>query len=341
MSRGLARAERLREMELLYVQRAFSDQEMAERLGVTRSTVWKDRELLGGQGLFVADEHGRWRIDRRRYISEVRLNLYEALALYLAARRATRQTQSARRHSAGALSKLATALQQPMTQRLVAAAAAVEEQGGPHDRTAVLEVIAQAWAERLRVRLVYRRLEAIAPKTHLVDPYLIEPSQWSDSVYVIGRSDLSRSVIPFKIERVERATLTTERFEPPDDFDEARLLQHAWGIWYAAREPLTVRLRFAPGRAAQRLRESVWHPLQVLSDTADGGCVWECAVDEWQEMLPWVRGWGADCEVLAPAELRETLIGESKALAEGYGWFVAAQQGQEPPSAAAEFFGLF
>ncbi len=40
--RGYSRAERLTEMKRLYVQRAFSDAEMAERLRVDRTTVYRD-----------------------------------------------------------------------------------------------------------------------------------------------------------------------------------------------------------------------------------------------------------------------------------------------------------
>ena len=318
MSRGMSRAERLREAEMLYAQRAYSDQEMADRLGITRATAWKDRQELESRIPFVPDGDGRRRIDRGRYISEVRLNLHEALALYLAARRTSRQTQMARQHSAGALRKLATALHQPMTRRLVDAAEAVNEQQPPQDRTQVMETIARGWAERIVVSLVYRRLDATTTKTHRVKPYLIEPSQWSDAVYVIGHSDLSRGEITFKTARIERATLTTERFEWPEEFDEQRLLRHAWGIWYSDREPETVVLRFAPGRAAKRLKESVWHPLQKIEDTAGGGCLWSCPVDEWQEMLPWVRGWGADVEVVGPEGLRREMEREILRLANTY-----------------------
>ena len=41
---------------------------------------------------------------------------------------------------------------------------------------------------------------------------------------------------------------------------------------------------------------------------------------EWREMLPWIRGWGADVEVLDPADLRDEMMGESKRLASIYGW---------------------
>lgn len=36
-------------------------------------------------------------------------------------------------------------------------------------------------------------------------------------------------------------------------------------------------------------------------------------------MLPWIRGWGSDCEVLEPVELRQVLIRETRALATVYG----------------------
>jgi len=53
----------------------------------------------------------------------------------------------------------------------------------------------------------------------------------------------------------------------------------------------------------------------------DGYILWKAKVAEPQEMIPWIRAWGADCEVVEPKELRETLMGEAKALAEKYGWF--------------------
>ncbi|MGB9632262.1 MAG: WYL domain-containing protein, partial [Chloroflexaceae bacterium] len=57
-----------------------------------------------------------------------------------------------------------------------------------------------------------------------------------------------------------------------------------------------------------------------------------------REMLPWIRGWGADVEVLAPKELREALMGEAKALAELYGWHVSSSPTGKS-STLDDFFG--
>ncbi|MBV6467677.1 MAG: hypothetical protein PGMFKBFP_03046 [Anaerolineales bacterium] len=67
------------------------------------------------------------------------------------------------------------------------------------------------------------------------------------------------------------------------------------------------------------MRESIWHPLEKVEDTEDGGCLWSVDIAEWREMLPWIRGWGADCEALEPEGLREALEKEVKKMAEVYG----------------------
>jgi len=319
MSRGMSRAERLREMERLYVDRAFTDIEMAERLGVDRITVYKDRALLEDEVPFVEVERGRWKIDRTRYLSSIRLSLHEALALYLPARRAARQTLIAQPHVANALEKLATALKQPMTERLVKAANVILSQSAQPERVAIMETIARGWTERLKVRIAYRGLRARQTGHHLVSPYLIEPALWSDGAYIIGHSDYFDDDAVFKIERIEQATLTRESFDIPEKFDEQELLRYAWGIWRGEGEPERVVLRFAPGEATRRVKESIWHPQQEpIRDLPNGGCEWAAHISEWQEMIPWIRGWGADCEVLEPQELRETLMQETRRMASLY-----------------------
>jgi CRISPR-associated endonuclease/helicase Cas3 len=335
MSKGMTKAERLDRMKLLYCQRAYSDVEMSERLGVDRSTIYRDRIDLEREHPFVEEEGGRYRIDRQRYISNVRLNMPEALSLYLAARRASQQTRYAHERTASALEKIAIALHQPMTQRLVNAAERILAQRSDPRRVTIFETVAQAWVESLQLRVDYRPLHGQRARTHRFDPYLLEPSPWSDSIYVIGHSDLARRVITLKLERIERAVLG-ERFERPEHFDEQAMLRHAWGVWGNDEEPQTVTLRIAPGTATRRLKETIWHPLERITDTEDGGCIWEAEIAEWREMLPWVRGWGADVEVLAPRELRESVIGGARALLRLY---KLEQQRNADSSTVEDFFG--
>ena len=158
MSRSMNKAERLREMERLYVQRPHSDVEMAQRLGVDRSTVFRCRQELSLERPIEIDDQGRYYIERTHYLSEIRVNLNEALALYLAARRASRQTRISQPHMASALEKLASALKQPMTERLVRAAGQILEQDCCPEKVIVLEKVAQAWVEQRKLAIEYRSL---------------------------------------------------------------------------------------------------------------------------------------------------------------------------------------
>jgi CRISPR-associated endonuclease/helicase Cas3 len=284
---GMNKAERLTEMKRLYIQRAYSDIEMAERLGIDRTLVYRDRIELTAQYPIEKDEEGRYHIPRSKLISEIKVNLHEALTLYLAARKTSRQTRFYDPHAASAVEKLAAVLRQPMTAKLLKSADRLLAQEKDPERIKILEILTQAWVEGYKVRIRYQGLKSMGITNHVISPYFIEPSIWSDSVYVVAYSDTFEKIMPFKTDRIETAVLSGESFEMPDNFDDQRLLRYAWGIWYEDGEPVQVKLRFS-ANVTRRVKESIWHPLQKVTDTEDGGCIWEAEVAEWREMLPWV-----------------------------------------------------
>ncbi len=315
---GKTKAERLEELKRLYIQRAFSDIEMAERLGVTRETVFRDRRELSTQYPIEKDDQGRYHIPRTKLISEIKLNLHEALTLYLAGRKTSRQTRFHQPHTVNAVEKLAATLRQPMTERLLKSAERLMGQEKNTEKIKIIETITQAWVEQRKVKIEYQALGSEGLTRHTINPYIIEPSIWSDSVYVIAQSDFNDKIFAFKMDRILSAFLSGETYEIPASFNDEQLLKHAWGIWYGNMDPVTVKLRFSPA-VTRRVKESIWHPLEKVDDIEDGGCIWSVDIAEWREMLPWVRGWGADCEVIEPKELREALEREVRRLARVYG----------------------
>jgi predicted DNA-binding transcriptional regulator YafY len=226
---GMNKAERLEDMKRLYIQRAFSDIEMAERLGVDRTLIYRDRIELTGEYPIEKDDEGRYHIPRTKLISEIKVNLHEALTLYLAARKTSRQTRFHHPHAANAVEKLAATLRQPMTEKLLKAADAVLKQEKDPERIKIIEILAQAWVEQRKVKVRYQPFGMDEFRNHVIHPYLIEPSIWSDSVYVIAYSEVTERITPFKVDRVDSAFLSGETFEIPADFDDQQLLKHAWG----------------------------------------------------------------------------------------------------------------
>lgn len=295
------------QMERLYRDRAWSDQEMADAVGTGRENVWKIRTSVmeAKMGIPFITENGRHRIDRTAYVINIRLTPSEALALYIGGRRLQQHTKTGQQDVVSALEKLAHALHKPLVGEMVQAAKVVLDQEQDPQQAKNLRNLMEAWVSGRCVRIKHRKPHGEL-RTYTVSPYQLEPSVWGDGIYLIGYSDYHNGVAAFKLSRIEHITPTLQPFTVPDDFDSHAMLHHAWGIWRSDKQPEIVRLEFTP-YVTPYVRETVWHPEQTIQDLPNGGCIWQAVIAEWKEMLPWVRGWGSDVEVLEPELMREEL----------------------------------
>ena len=313
------RHDLINQMERLYLDRAWSDQEMADRVGTGRENVWKIRtkvmELKMGIPFFT--ENGRHRIDRTAYVANIKLTPSETLALYIGGRRLQQHTKTGQKDVANALEKLANALHKPLVAKMVQAAKQVLDQEQDEQQAKNLQGIMAGWMTGRRLRLKHRVPHANVTREYVVTPLQLEPAVWGDGVYLIGYSDYHQGIATFKLSRIERVTVTTEPFEQDAEFDSHALLHHAWGIWHSDNDPVTVRLQFTP-YVTPYVKETIWHPEQTIQDLPDGGCIWQAEVAQPREMLPWIRGWGSDVEVLEPDWVAKTVKEHAQRLAKMY-----------------------
>lgn len=340
LSKKLLRLRELEQVLLNAYPRGLHAAELARRIDIHRKHIPEylaDMAEMGVQVIEPAD--GLYAIDPATYRTQLRLSLDESLAVLLAVRLLTTRTDKQNPHAGRALEELANAIQKmaPFIARHIARAAAIIASGDRRiDLTfnQVVEALTRAWASGRQVDLVYESEEG-RRLTHRFSPYFIEPYALGSTLHVIGASDLSPSLLTLKVERIREISETRESYSIPTDFDPTEILRSAWGIWRSDKQPQTVKLRFGP-RVAYRLRETRWHPLERVEPEADGvGIVWTAPISEPREMLPWIRGWGADVEVLAPPMLRAALEDEVRRLGQVYG---LSAQPAGPVSAPA--FGI-
>ena len=107
-----------------------------------------------------------------------------------------------------------------------------------------------------------------------------------------------------------------QRFSPPLGSSLRKMLGHAWGIW-TSDHPVEVVLRFTP-RVAARVVATTWHESQEVLELAAGGVELRLVIAELTEIRPWILGWGRECEVVAPASLRESILLELDEAAAAY-----------------------
>jgi Fe-S oxidoreductase/predicted DNA-binding transcriptional regulator YafY len=306
MSRGLSRAARLQRLEelLLGTSKGYTIQELADALGVHRTTIWRDINELSCQ-VPIQEEGSRYWIDQEEYLTSVKLNRGESLMLYLALRRMMRHEGHIPSLMAQAMEKLSLALRYPSSAQLCESLQAMRSRR-PTDPESVhvWDVLIQAWIECITVRIAYQEHQSSVVEVIELQPYQFEPTVLSEGYYLIGHSLTHQGLRTFVVDRILSAALTTRRFVRPKDVVIDGMLRHIWGAWYG--EELTkVKLRFRDPLVARRVRRTVWLPSQEVKDLEDGGVEWSAEVRDVFELVPWIRGWGPECEVIEPQHLHE------------------------------------
>lgn len=319
VARHISRGERLTEIEglLLRSSRGLRAMEIASACGVDRRTIYRDLNLLEKLGVPVTQENGRFLINRDYYLTSVRLNFNEAVALFVAGRYFSRHAEQHNPHMISVLNKLQKALPEPLADHVNYVAEWIR--GNPVDRNyiQVLETIIRAWVERRKVQLWTSTPKAGEIRTVQQSVYFIEPAS-NGGLYAVGWDDLSNAVKAVKVEWVKRIRLLDEPYDTPVDFDRRPFLESVWGILGA---DMTFRnrvvLAFSPD-VTPLIRERLWHTSQQIATLPDKRCTLTMHISEWRDLLPWIRSWGPQVEVLEPVTLREELAHEAQHIARVY-----------------------
>ena len=294
--------------------------EIAKLTGMTTRTVYRDINALDeelGVPVFQAGR-GRYGIDRKFFLPPLRLSVPEAIVLFLASRLIARWSDQYDAAVVSAFTKLADALPQPIARHVAATMLAVGEHDPNEPFSRSFSAVARGWAEGRVVEIDYDPGTAPRKRTR-VHPYFLEPDAALRSVYLIGHDEPAGAMRTYKVERIRSATLTTDRYEIPDDFDPDAWLANSWGIWSSEGTPTArIRVRF-DAAVAHRVREAVWHRSQELVELPGGGVELAVTVAGIVEIQPWILSWGEAAEVLEPAELRDAIAGSVRRAAERYG----------------------
>lgn len=296
-----------------------SAQALADRIGVSKRTVYRDLQAMDADAeLPIWQDGGKWGLDREAFLQPLALTLHEATTLFLAARMLAKASDEHDTELIGAFVKLAQILP-PVLAEHVEATVDVFATTPPNERfTRVFRTLAEAWAQRRVVEIDYDAGvydPTRAPRRTRVRPWAIEPSALTHALYLIGWDEAREARRTFKVERILAATLTPETFAAPPHAPVRDMLR-AWDV-IADEPPVKVAIRFSPA-VAKRAAETRWHPSQQLEPQADGSLVWRGLVSGLREIRIWILGWGADAEVLEPTELRDDVAQELRRAAALY-----------------------
>jgi proteasome accessory factor B len=298
-----------------------SAQDLADRIGVSKRTVYRDLMSMDSDaGLPIWQDGGRFGLESGAFLPPLALTLHEATTLFLAARLLAKVSDEHDTELIGALVKLAQILP-PVLAKHIEATVDVFSRTPPNPRfTKVFRVLAEGWAQQRVVQIEYDAGVYDAskpPRKAKVQPLAIEPSALTHALYLLAWDEGRKARRTFKVERILSASLTPQTFEPVEGYSAAAELARAWDV-IADDEPIDVVIRFSPA-VAKRAAETLWHPSQETEDQPDGSLLWKATVAGTREIRIWIMGWGADAEILEPRALRDDVAAELARAAALYG----------------------
>jgi len=294
---------------------------LAAQLEVSPRTVQRDllflRDRLRAPLEFDPARNGYRYTDATYQLPFFRLTEGELVALFLA-ERLLRQYRGApfEEELRRAFAKITAALPDAVSLDLggVAAALSVTPTAVPEQDVATWRLLCEAVLRQRRLELDYWTASRDELARREVDPYHL--TRIDQDWYLIGYCHRRRDVRMFAVVRVRSARATGATFARPADF---RVESYLGDSFRAVRGDgrYRVELRFAPA-AAGRAAEKVWHRSQTTQRLADGSLRLRLEVSDLREVKRWVLGWGAECTVLRPAELRRMVKEELQRCLQNY-----------------------
>ncbi len=168
------------------------------------------------------------------------------------------------------------------------------------ERSATFDLLQRAQREHQSVRFGYVDKAGKRSRRH-ADPYGFVISQ--GRVYAIAFDRGRGALRVFALDGIDDAQIAPQRFVLPEDFDVAAFAGGSIsGVMSAEKlTPVTVRFASVVARAAKAdrvVRE------RTIVDGADGSVDITYEVADPREFVRWTLRWGAEAEILRPADVR-------------------------------------
>jgi len=177
---------------------------------------------------------------------------------------------------------------------------AVKDYRGSDD---VLDTVVQGLVYQHRLRIDYEGFNG--PKTHEFEPYTL--AMYRGGLYLIGRSERSRSILTLAVERIRAADKLAATFEYPRTYSPQKYTDGAFGMVIQPEKETQVELLLTSPETVRYVDSRRLHRTQRLQARRDGTAVLSMTVQATDELKNWVLSYGPYIKVLKPKSLRDAV----------------------------------
>ena len=146
-----------------------------------------------------------------------------------------------------------------------------------------------------------------------IHPYKLY--MYNNAWFVLGFDESKGDVRYFKINRIEKYVLQNRKFRVLLSYNEGDYLDEYGmknnGEWYPIKLKLT-------GNYAMLVKERIYGKEQTVESIDDKTTILSCKMQNKENILKFVLGYGVDCEVLEPEWLKEKVVNAIELIAKKY-----------------------
>lgn len=277
-------------------------QDLAAKFEVSKRTIYRDLVALSESGVALYGQAGEgYSLLDGFYLPPLVFTDEEAKALFLGMHLLLQQADgSLLVHAKTALEKINVVLPIATRQQVEQLAKifwfVTPQMRFDFDDRRVLD-LQRAIEQKCVVEIVYVGFGRNQSTTRTLDPYLLtnEAGAW----YVTGYCHLRQATRTFRLSRIEQMHLLDETFT------EIHEIQFP-----ATDQEICIRFERS---IIHRVREKQHYGFVAEQETV-AGMELRYAVNDLQEIVPWLLGWGSSAEILSPPQLRSQILAEAQKL---------------------------
>ena len=318
---------RLQQVQKLLEAAPRTYQDLCNRLEIDHTpanirALQRDLTDLTNQGFEITSQATRPEKFKITKSPPPRMKPDEALAAHIALRLLYHHSSNPPKSYQNALEKILLTMP-PQMQEI--AKQSMPNNQGTEEKFWQFEKIARCWTERRTISFDYLAFSTTSQqiRKNELEIYFVEISRSNFEIYVIGRrtNHPPYEVRTFMLSLMKGITPLNQHYEIPLEFDPQAFLSDAWGV-IGNRESMLVRLKF--DASVRRWLENRRFPGVKHRQTDEEGnyiLTIEIGVNgkgEPQELMPFIRGWGAKVEVLEPQGLRLRWLEDAREVVQRY-----------------------
>ncbi len=314
---GMPKYDRLLHiLNLLRSRRTLNARRLAEECQVTERSIYRDIISLSEANIPIYYDHG-YKLASGNFLPPLNFSFDEYTCLRLALdssplAKAGRKGEILKQIRAKVDSGLSEATREKKKTALDTAHIDIDTTLSKRAATRFYGTIETAISDQRTLEINYETIEHGLTR-RMVDPYFIVFRR--HAFYFVAFCHLREDFRTFRIDRVRKLRPTSGQFRRRRGINASDYFADSWRLYSG--DPVEVSVRFR-GVAARVVASSRHHPKEEIRKTGPDEILYRVTVSGTEEIKRWLLGFGAEAEVIKPAELRREMHQIGRALTRLY-----------------------